>query len=63
MSKFFWYEVFTYNQSKPGTSTIETFDTLSEAQEFINEHQDMELFVDEWQMNSDGSGMLVTSLI
>lgn len=63
MPKYFWYEVYAYNQNKPGTSTIDTFDTLCEAQEYIKEHQEQELFVDEWQMNSDGSGMLITSLI
>ena len=58
MKKVFWYEVFGFvdNEEINGTETIETFDTLKEAEKYVDKHIGLRLFIDKWQMNKDGSG-------
>ena len=54
-----WYEVFGFVDNIPtnGTITIETFDTLKEAEDYVNKHNTEDLYIDTWEMNEDGSGI------
>jgi hypothetical protein len=54
-----WYEVFGFvdNVEENGTETKETFDTLEEAENYVNEHNTEDLYIDAWEMNEDGSGV------
>lgn len=63
MPKYYWYEVYTFAGQSVGTKTIDSFDTLSEAQTYVSEHSAEELFIDEWEMNEDGTGLTYRNLI
>lgn len=60
MKKINWFEVFGLvdeNDDESGTETKETFDTLEEAEKYVSEHNNETLFIDEWEMDEDGSGL------
>lgn len=60
MKKIIWFEVFGFideDDEDYGTETKETFDTLAEAEKYTSEHKNQTLFIDEWEMNEDGSGV------
>lgn len=63
MTKTTWFEVYEFvdNDIINGTQTIEQFDSIEEADKFISEEQcknnERKLFIDEWEMNEDGSGI------
>ena len=59
MKKNRWFEVYgliDIDDDESGTETKESFDTLKEAQDYMEEHKDEVLSIDEWEMNEDGSG-------
>tara|TARA_R110000868_G_scaffold215159_2_gene465264 strand:- start:1948 stop:2151 length:204 start_codon:yes stop_codon:yes gene_type:complete len=61
MKKIIWYEVFgavDINDEECGTETKESFDTLKEAQDYMDKHKNEGLSIDEWEMNKDGSGVV-----
>lgn len=62
MSKNYWYEVYTYENKSVGTITLESFDTLGDAQRYVAENKDKELFIDEWEMNEDGTQVSYRSI-
>lgn len=55
-----WYEVFRQDE-EDGTETIANFDTEKQALDFMYDYSmrypDIELGYDEWQSNTDGSGV------
>lgn len=57
MKKITWFEVFGFvdNVEENGTETKETFDTLKEAEDYVNHHNTEDLYIDQWEMNEDGS--------
>lgn len=59
MKKITWFEVFGFvdNVEDNGTETKETFDTLEEAEDYVNKHNTEDLYIDHWEMNEDGSGV------
>lgn len=60
MKKIIWFEVFGFidkDDEDFGTETKECFDTLAEAEKYISEHFEETLFIDEWEMNEDGSNV------
>ena len=63
MPKNYWYEVYCFMTNKTGTETLETFETLGDAQQFINSNSNRDLYVDEWEMNEDGTGLTFRNLI
>ena len=59
MKKIKWFEVYglvDIDDKESGTETKDSFDTLKEAQDYMDEHNKNELSIDEWEMNEDGSG-------
>jgi len=58
--KVTWFEVFCFvdNDVINGTETKETFDTLQEAETYLEKHKEEgELYIDEWEINQDGTGI------
>jgi hypothetical protein len=55
-----WYEVFRHDEEE-GTETIANFDTEKQALDFMYDYStrypEVELNYDEWQSNTDGSGV------
>ena len=55
-----WYEVFLHDDEE-GTHTLATFDTEKQAKDFMYDYSmrypEVELYYDEWQSNTDGSGV------
>ena len=59
MKKIKWFEVYglvDIDDKELGTETKDSFDTLKEAQDYMNEHNKDELSIDEWEKNEDGIG-------
>ena len=60
MKKNIWFEVYgavDIDNEECGTETKESFDTLKEALDYLEEYKNEELSIDEWEMNEDGSGI------
>ena len=60
MKKINWFEVYGLvhlDDEEYGTETKESFDTLKEAQDYLEKHKDEQLSIDEWEANEDGSGV------
>jgi len=60
MKKNIWFEVFGFvdtNDEEFGTETKESFDTLKEAEDYINQYTNETLYIDSWEINEDGSGV------
>ncbi len=58
--KVTWFEIFWFidNEFINGTETIETFDTLEEAETYVEKNKQRgELYIDEWESNEDGTGV------
>lgn len=53
--KEYWFEIFKHTDN--GTETVDTVDTEEEALKYIAERPNETLYYDEWEMNSDGSGV------
>ena len=53
MEKNYWYEVFT-SHDVHGTETIETFDTLPEAEQYVADNSEQDLWIDKWKLNEQG---------
>ena len=54
MGKQVWYEVYGFvdNDIAKGTQTLESFDTIEEAEKFCNGNPS--LYIDQWSMGVDG---------
>jgi ElaB/YqjD/DUF883 family membrane-anchored ribosome-binding protein len=48
-----WFEVFTSTE-EDGTETIESFDTLAEADDYVAKNPEQNLFIDKWRTNKQG---------
>lgn len=59
MGTNYWYEVFTSHDIH-GTETIETFDTLLEAEQYVAENCAQHLCIDKWKLNEQGVNEKVT---
>ena len=58
-----WFEVFVDNGEAYGTETVETFNTLQEAKEWISVQEDMGrglYYIDEWERVSEFDTRIVT---
>jgi len=56
MRKKFLYEVYSFNGMSPtGTVTHKIFELFGDAQRFVIENLNKDLYVDEWVMFPDGS--------
>lgn len=56
MKKRFFYEVYSFNgQSPTGTITHKIFEFFGDAQSFLIENLNKDLYVDEWVIYADGS--------
>jgi len=44
----FWFEVFTSDENE-STETIATFDSLKEAEQYVADHSEQDLWIDKWQ--------------
>lgn len=62
-----WFEVFHYDEEEEGSETIASFDTEKQAKDFMYDYSmrypEVELNYDEWQSNTDGSGVEKRKLI
>ena len=58
---FKWFEVYglvdKYDEES-GTETKESFDTLRQAQDYMKEHKDEELSIDEWEADKNGDNAI-----
>ena len=59
METNYWYEVFTSCEIH-GTETIKTFDTLLEAEQFVAENPEQDLWIDKWTITEYGENLKVT---
>lgn len=59
MDKVYWFEVFTSTEND-GTETIETFDTLPEAEQYVSDNCEQDLWIDKWTLNEQGGNEKVT---
>ncbi len=58
MEKNYWYEVFT-SHDVHGTETIATFDTLSEAEQYVADNPEQDLLIDKWTITEYGENLKV----
>lgn len=58
METNYWYEVFTSNDIH-GTETIETFDTLPEAEQYVADNPEQNLWIDKWTITEYGETLKV----
>jgi|Laugrespbdmm15dd_1035085.scaffolds.fasta_scaffold40706_2 hypothetical protein len=54
MEEKIWFEVFTSTE-EDGTETVETFDTLDEAEQYVAEHSEQDLWIDKWKLGENGN--------
>lgn len=52
-----WFEVFEENCDE-GTETVETFDTLEEADQYLSDNCTRDLYIDKWEF-IDGENVKV----
>jgi hypothetical protein len=55
-----WFEVYgliDVNDEDYGTETKDSFDTLQEAEDYIKNHKEEGLSIDEWESYADGTGV------
>jgi hypothetical protein len=58
MKRVYWFEVFTSTEEE-GTETIETFDTLCSAEQYVSDNCEQDLYIDKWTMNEQGENVKV----
>lgn len=49
-----WYEVYCYDGSRKGTKTLESFDTLGDAQRYVADRPSQDLYIDKWETTPEG---------
>jgi hypothetical protein len=53
MEEKYWFEVFT--STEDGTETVENFDSLEEAEQYVAEHCEQDLWIDKWKLGENGN--------
>lgn len=54
MQEKIWYEVYCYDGSRKGTQTLGSFDTLGDAQRYVADRPEQDLYIDKWETTADG---------
>jgi hypothetical protein len=54
MEEKIWFEVFTSTE-EDGTETVDSFDSIEEAEQYVAEHCEQDLWIDKWKLGENGN--------